>query len=412
MTSQAGKPALDDQERAFAWFRNVLALATLLMLVLSWPLWVETTAFPRVSFVPGGPGLGRSGSWAAYGLVLMALAGVATGRHWLAVSLVLLLTLVLLDQHRFQPWVYQFLLIGLALATVPKGQALGLARLFVVVLYVHSSLSKLDVSFTNELGRAFLETAVHPLGLNPETWPVGVRRGLILAMPAWELAVAAGLCVKRTRRLAMIGAVALHLALLGILGPWGLRHSTIVLVWNGAMIVEVLLLFRPSAFLPIEATGPRFRAAGLTRWVFVMAAILPLGERWGWFDPWPAFALYASHVERTDVLLHEDDLLRYPLDVQQYATYRVAGGWRRLDLTAWSRAVRGVPVYPGGRAQIGLAEALADQVRGTVGPRVVLWGRAERWTGKRSRVEALGRDQVRHLGGRFRLNAHPSRPSA
>jgi hypothetical protein len=146
--------------------------------------------------------------------------------------------------------------------------------------------------------------------------------------------------------------------------------------------------------------------------VFILAAVLPFGERWGWFDPWPAFALYASHVERLDVLLHEDDLSRYPLEVQQHATRTSAGGWRRLDLTGWSRSVRGVPVYPGGRAQIGLAEALADWVPGTVGPRVVLWGRADRWTGRRSRVEALGRDQVKGLAAWFRLNAHPSRSSA
>ncbi len=40
--------------------------------------------------------------------------------------------------------------------------------------------------------------------------------------------------------------------------------------------------------------------------------ILPVGERLGLCDAWPAHALYASHAERSEVFVHEDDLDRFP----------------------------------------------------------------------------------------------------
>ncbi len=64
-------------------------------------------------------------------------------------------------------------------------------------------------------------------------------------MPAFEMAVSLLLIFRKTRRIGLVGAVAIHAALLAILGPWGLDHSTIVLVWNGALILEDLLLFGP-----------------------------------------------------------------------------------------------------------------------------------------------------------------------
>jgi hypothetical protein len=220
--------------------------------------------------------------------------------------------------------------------------------------------------------------------------------------------IALCLCVARTRRLALWGAIGLHAALIGILGPWGLGHSTIVLVWNGALIVEDVLLFRSIDPQSADAPARESRLAGLTSLAFMAAVLFPFGERWGVWDAWPSFALYASHSERTDVLVHVDDLAILPRAVQQNASSDGADSWRRLDLTNWSRAVRGVPVYPQTRARNGLAEALAVRVSGRHPVGVVHWGRADRWTGTRSRVECWGLDAIRRQGERYHLNAHPA----
>jgi Methylamine utilisation protein MauE len=395
----------------FARVRLTFGMCTTLMLVLSWPLWLDCPEFPRVPFVRGIPAPQVWASWIGFGLLLSAVAASAVGLFWrplLGIGLVFLVFLIVQDQHRFQPWVYQYLMTGLAFATVSRAKALGLARVFIVALYAHSGLSKLDVSFCRELGITFLETAVRPLGLEPAHWPTAVRTSVILAMPATELAIAVGLCFPKTRRVALAGAIALHVALLGILGVWGLGHSAIVLVWNMSLIVEDLLLFGSVAPTLVEVSEPSTRLGGLITWAFLTVVLMPFGERWGLWDSWPSFALYASHTERTDVLVHADDLDTLPRTLARHVLIEGSGPWRRLDLTGWSRAVRGVPVYPQCRAAIGIAEALGANNTGRHLIGVILWSRADRWTGRRSRSECWGLDAIRRQGDRYRLNAHPA----
>ena len=386
-------------------FQIAIGLATLLMLALSWPLWVDGPEFPRVPFFAGLPVMPAWVSGLLFASLMVALAAGVRWRGSLGAAAALLVVLIAEDQHRFQPWAYQFLMAALALATTSAARAAGLCRLFLIALYFHSGLSKLDVSFCRELGPTFLETAARPIGLHPSAWPPALRTGAALAMPAAEVVIAAGLAWRRTRQAALAGAIALHMALIAILGPWGLGHSAIVLVWNAALIVEDVILF---GFVPSESLNGGSIWGSLTAAAFVVAAVLPFGERWGACDTWPAFALYASHAERVEIALPEAEIGSLPESIRRHLSGE--GTWRRLDLTAWSRAVRGVPVYPQGRACVGLAEALAARYRGARALRVSLGGRADRWTGRRDWAVAVGRAAIHTLGDRFRLNAHPAGP--
>lgn len=418
--SEPGRPISDHDHDAaactLARLRTVLGLATLAMLALSWPLWITTDAFPRVPFAPGIPDLSTPVSWGLYTLLMLAVAAAAAGLAWrtaLSVGLSALVFLILQDQHRFQPWAYQFLIGGLLLVSLSPERALRYARWWLAALYFHSGLSKLDVSFCREMGRLFLTTAVRPFGLDPATWPPAWQDAAILAMPAAEIAIAVALVLPRTRRIGLGGAWALHTALLGILGPWGLRHSTIVLVWNVAMMIEAAILCWPeSTGREAATTGEPARRAPvvgvLTIPLFWLGVLAPLGERSGFLDAWPAHALYASHVERTGVFFHEQDSDQWPPDLRRYLGAENATPWRRFDLTGWSREVRGVPVYPQGRACNGLAEFLAARYRSRLLIQVIQWGRADRWTGQRTWVECVGLEAIRRQGNRYWLNAHPA----
>lgn len=384
----------------------------LVMLILSWPLWIERGEFPRIPFFAGFPGLTGSVSILTFAILVTALAFATAGIAWrtaLTLGIGILVVLILGDQHRFQPWTYQFMMVGLLLVCLPPARALTYARWWFAALYLYSGLSKFDVSFCNELGHLFLATAVRPLGLDPAAWPTAARVAAILVMPLWEIGVAVALLVPQARRIGLAAALVLHGTLLAILGPWGLQHSTIVLVWNGAMMVEVAILFWPKfAGSEEEANRPHRRWTELlVQVLFWGAVVLPLGERWGWFDAWPSHALYASHVERTEVFLHEAQWDELTPELQRHLAPPGADAWRRFDLTAWSRASRGVPVYPQGRACNGLAEAIAARYGGRLLIKVVQWGHADRWSGRRNRVECLGLDAIRRQGNTYRLNAHP-----
>ncbi len=353
-------------------FRLVLGLSTLLMLALSWPLWVGDGVIPRVPFLAGFDGL--PGSWPTYGFVMGSVAmasalnvfasrkngrvGRRLGPATDLISVGLIVGLVIADQHRLQPWIYQYLLVTLAFAAFSPGNALRLARLFVILLYAYSGLSKLDATFTRELGGLFLNTALRPLGLDPSNWPATGRTAAVLTMPAVEILVAIGLYFHVTRRWALAGAILLHAMLLAILGPWGLGHSTIVLIWNASLIVEDLLLFGPRR---LDLSGDDARRSNLSwiEWpvkvVFLMAAVMPLFERRGLWDTWPSFALYASHGERVDIYLADWEGVRLPDSVRAHLGPVGRDGYRRLDVNGWSLVRAGDSrLSPGpGRARSG-----------------------------------------------------------
>ena len=393
---------------------RVLALATLGMVLLSWPLWVSGGEIPCVPFVQGMPRPPVILSWGLLGLfvVSIGLTGtLARSRPWFWVSFAIATVLVLQDQHRFQPWLYLYAVVGILLTSLPPTAAMKYTRWWYVSLYVHSGLSKLDCSFVDELGAVFLTTLGRLIGLEVAHWSESWRTAAILAMPVIEIVTGLLLLAPKFRWIGLAGATILHLGLIVILGPFGLGHSTIVLVWNALMLVEVWIAFGSTYAMSSETTSTK--AARLLGWFvklgFWSAVILPFGERWGVFDAWPAHALYASHVERVGVYVHTSESENYPASVRQHLTPSDDGLWLRLDLTGWSRRVRGTPVYPESRACLGLAEGLAARYgfRGLV--RVVVSGPADRWTGLRTQSEHIGIEAIRREASRFRINAHPAR---
>src|SRR3954463_3488926 len=72
----------DPAARTLARLRATLGAATLVMLALSWPLWVERDAMPRVPFVAAMPSSGEAASWAAFGLLLASVATATAGIAW------------------------------------------------------------------------------------------------------------------------------------------------------------------------------------------------------------------------------------------------------------------------------------------------------------------------------------------
>ncbi len=382
------------------------------MVAASGPLWLDSGDFPRVPFVLGWPALPSSID-RAVPLGLIATMGLAAiGWRWpgmIVASLALLGFSVGGDQDRLQPWAYQYALVALALAASRPATALSLARWYAISLYLYSGLSKLDASFVAELGGKFLDSGLEMLGVSAAAWPGPIRAGAILLMPAAEIAVAVGLMRRSTRGLALGGLIALHSALLAVLGPWNLDHSPNVLIWNGSMLLEGWILFRPGPIPGPEVTAGRTWPEKMIVGLFLAALVFPLGERFGLCDPWPAHALYASHCERADVYLHEDDLSGFPEAVRRRLGPPGVDPWRPLDLTAWSREARGTPIYPGARVGSGIAEALAARYEGVQPVRLVIRGRADPWTGRRSREEWLGRRAIEKRAGRFSINAHPAR---
>lgn len=429
-----------------------LACFALLLLGTTWQLWTPQTWFPQiplfewVSALPAGIDwltltimLTTAGCLLLFSVVPLCLRKPAPepGANWQRICGLLFLVAyavsVLFDQHRLQPWTYQFALGLLLLTSLTPSRAIRLLRLFVISIYVYSALSKCDASFVQTLGRQLAEGLFSSIGISTAFWSPKTLGWIAATFPVGELLVAAGLFFRRTRKPALVAAIGMHVCLMLAIGPWGLNHYQGVLIWNVYFIIQDLLLFtrnptldRPRAVkddaqLEAERLAP-VRVPGIERvplllvWLAILA---PLFEPTGYFDHWPAWGLYASRHDRVVLLIDEEARAELPAALQPFVDPpQPLSTWCRVRVERWSLAELGAPLYPQARFQLGVAigvgrmlESQAPAAEGTPRIRILFEGAADRWTGKRKVSEYRGLKEIDALSDRFWLNTLP-RPVA
>ena len=429
---------LNQQQNCF----RLLAAGWLVLLSLTCPLWLPDTEFPQVPLFRSLINAPAFVSWGLIVLQVMGLVSMAVARPVVVqklacgISVVCCLTLVCLNQHRFQAWAWQFMLIGFILATARATTAIVLWRWLVIGIYAWSGLSKLDSEFGSQHGQFLLEgllKSVHQAHLL-QFWSPGFRHTIAAAFPILEFLIAAGLVWRGTRRIAVYGAALMHLCLFLSLGPLGHNHQPGVLFWNLFFVAQNALVFRrnsverdvsrdhedhalsrachPAESYPdnksITSAAQPIQIGDLLAKCVVGAALLwPAFESWGYCDHWPAWALYAAKPERVTVFVHESELSKLPDKWKIYLPAQtVIDDWHPFRIDRWSLASAYAPIYPQDRFQIGVALGLAKACD-LKQLRIIVEGPAARWSGKRVVREYVGLDGVETLADSFRFNARP-----
>ena len=367
--------------------RRWWACAGLVLFGVTWKLWIPQTEFPQVPLVARVGTLPPIADWLTFAVLLGSLAMAAlrpnSGRTWLAM-VVSLGVLIALDQHRLQPWAWQLGLMALLwsrrsatqVSNLPASELSWQVKQVPLVwltisIYFWSAVSKLDPSFFASHGQTLVEALFQSVGIHAAEWPARVKWWLASLLPVGEFLVAAGLCLPRTRKAALIAATALHVGLILALGPTGLGHRPSVLLWNVAFIGHDWLLFgrRTSGRSPLTRSvsegwnqgvnSPQSVAPSLTLRVsgavIILACVWPMTARWGLCDHWLAWSVYSTQIERVGVTLTDEGVRRLPESAKRLA----ADG--ELWLDRWSLTALDVPIYPQLRFQLGVVEELRRQ---------------------------------------------------
>ncbi|MDA1049343.1 MAG: hypothetical protein O3C40_02545 [Planctomycetota bacterium] len=394
-------------------YRRAYAGFGLLLFLVTWRLWTPQTEFPQIPFFAALIDVPSWVDWVAIAVVVVALfvAGLSTPeliwRRAMIAFAVAATLLMLLNQHRFQPWAYQFVLFAAIMANCRASRATQLMRWIVVSIYVYSAISKFDYQFLHSLGPQFLSTLTGYVGVASAELPTELQVWLASLFPIGELLVGIGLLVPRTRRLAIFAAVGSHVLLLLILGPWGLSHRPGVLVWNLFFIAQAGMLFAErSTNEEADASEPSRRMTESL--CFVLTGIViafPASESLGYCDHWPAWELYSPRSSRVQIAIHDSAIDRLPPDVRQHLSLDgEVSAWRQLHIDRWSLESLSVPIYPEDRFQIGVALALADRYELALAIHVMQQSASDRWTGKRVELTFVGYEQLRATHQNFRIN--------
>lgn len=302
---------------------------------------------------------------------------------WILIGFTLVVG-VALDQHRLQPWVYQTLLYSAWMVLLPGRLAIRCMQILTISIYLYSSMGKFDYQFVHTVGQDFLATIGRLVGLDISTWDDTTRSRVVLAFPLAELATALLLIIPRTRRVGAYIAIVMHFSLIVLLSPLGMNHSLGVLAWNAVLAGQAYLLFIKSVVPPESQPAPDESSASESHhtpipqsnsWRSVvsvmllgLALVLPLSERRDHIDDtslhwdhWLSWALYSPHNSRFNLEVHRSLVSDFP-DSWSGAVGddTDADGWHPLDLGQLALDIRGVPIVPQARYQLGLAMAITQ----------------------------------------------------
>lgn len=369
------------EERRLDLIRKTTAVAAILGCAASAPLW-----FLSDRSLPLAPVNGLFTNFQQCNTVLsLSLIGTLLAscfRARVTVAAVALITIqCLADQTRFQPWLYQYLLIlsGLALPEKLNGGSLptlNAYRLMFVAIYFWSGFYKINWTYAHMVFPWLLGNAIkNVLG-------VSAVESLAIVSAIGELLIGLGLLFARTRAVALWCCVVLHLGILLRLGPLSYGWNSVIWPWNLAMIAIAILLFRntPEASAK-EIAIPR----SCFHWsIMVLCCLAPALSALNMWDFYPSFHLYSGDHQAAKLKLSPAFTSRIPDDLLKLID-RNDKGEQILHFEPWCEKTLNVPPYPAERVYRSLAQSIADQYGGKKGDVVlILEERPDLLTGQRA----------------------------
>ncbi len=335
----------------------VLSFALLCGFALSRRLWVSTgRLYPNVPAFDFLPAVAPPLDYVLFGALFVLLACVAVGtrpRRYIVAFVALASALVLFDESRLQPWVYQYLFLMLALAAHTREETdartpLRACAIVVACVYFWSGAQKLNPRFFDEVVPSLAAPYLAQL-------PASLARlavPLALLVPLIEICAGVFLLTRRWRRVGVVLAVVTHAFVLMLFVP--LRRNNVIWPWNVAMAAFVLVIFRREAGTLKDFLPRRFLS--LQTLAFVLFGVMPAFSLFGLWGQNLSAALYSGNVARAEFTVSERVARRLPPRVQQ--KLRPALDGLRLDINHWSYAELNVPAYPSERVFRRAADAL------------------------------------------------------
>jgi hypothetical protein len=371
------------------------------------PTWLDWTALSTLIFGLGLLVANRSPRYRSggCGCVLLSLA-----------------MLICLDQHRLQAWAYQLLLFVTFWLLCESPTSLKWITRLIISVYCYSAIGKLDYEFLHTVGQQMTQAGSKWFFRDPATSPTSFSPWIVALIPIAELAIAAGLAWPRSRRVAGVFAIFMHLVLLMILGPLGLNHQAGVLIWNIQFLGQAVFLFQwiPAAKLATVVSHGNenawYRTVGncSVASIAILVMVLPCTERFGLWDHWPSWALYAPHSSRVRVEIASTRVEQLPKEFASLIspldnTEASIAQWVAVPLDSWSLHTLKTPIYPQSRFQLGVARHLAQWVDAELEMRIIVLGPANRFTGQRSTVVLEGNSDIDKAGRAYWFNTVPRR---
>jgi hypothetical protein len=349
------------------WLKTIVILAFCLGLAMSPHLWIGPRSYPLAPIFDFLPPAVHPVDDVLFA-VLFALAGAILvaprPQKFMGAFLAVIVIFCLLDQTRWQPWVflYGFLLATLALFSwdsedaAGRNRALDIARLIMTGTYLFSGLQKINQNFMQNDFPWIVSPVTDLLpAAAPELHWLGT------AAPFIQIAFALGLLTRRFRRISLIAAVAMHVFILAMFGPLGLNWNNIIWPWTAAMaVIDILLFDRKQEFSwrDIVWSGPHPCHAAILV-VFIGLPLLSFVNAW---DSYLSAALYSGNLTEAQIYTNDRGRDSLPEKFKAYLAH-TSDDTNVINIQRWAIEDLNVTPYPEARVYETIAKSVCLHLR-------------------------------------------------
>ncbi len=273
-------------------FIRLIAITWIITKLLCYKLWLADRLFPLVPIHESLEQLPAFFHSALFyvSLAAMFLLVVFPGKKLAALILVTEILSCLLDQNRWQPWEYQFILMTAVYVFAKEDKELRRSWMIILVgIYFFSGLGKLNSGFIHDIWqnlmlRRWLDIAPGNILLT--------RSGY--ALPLIEMAAALALLFSPFKKIALWILLCMHVLILVMFGPAGLNINAVIWPWNILMPILLFGLFYKDSFYwkNLLVRKPMNIILVLCCW------ILPWFQLAGYWDKYLSSVLYSGGLEQ------------------------------------------------------------------------------------------------------------------
>jgi hypothetical protein len=330
-------------------FIQSTALFLLIAKFTSHKLWLGTRVFP---IVPPFNFLLETPSFIhllLYCISIILLAICIVKPQYSRIVLYVIITEIVsctLDQNRWQPWEYQYLLMLFALWYNKKKEAIATLLIIIIIsfTYIYSGLQKLNPHYLTLVWRTiFVEQFFHiATSISNKIWVL--RLGY--TVPFVELSLGVGLLIPATRKAAIFLIILMHIIISCVVGPSGVNENYTVLFWNFAMIAFVLIILKKQLDLSTITVYKNVIKYKFNWMVIAAWVMLPALNFMGCWDYFLSSSLYSGRVDVCFIKLQNPppnfELSKYYKPIKEGDTSHV----KTIAVQTWCNDELDVPPYP------------------------------------------------------------------
>ncbi len=210
----------------------------------------------------------------------------------------------LLDQMRWQPWQYQYMLTLFMIVIFNKDIKQFFLWFFwlLVFTYIYSGLHKINGGFLYEIWENLILRKAFNLPNNTIASKEIHYAGLII--PILEILLGISLLiVKKYRKWILLLLICMHLLIILLLSPVLLNKNSVVIPWNIAMIFYLLLYFKYYELNFVLTFKYRINYL-----LFIIIGVMPFTNFVGFWDDYTSFKLYSGNSKSLKICVSKNKI--------------------------------------------------------------------------------------------------------